>query len=184
MVLRPQAGAFKRLPQGRKILVWRVDFGWIARPFASHPQKRGKRRRGRAPQKTSRRRRWQRRRNARPRRKRSEGGADGGHEEGTTEERLKGALAGRGRDDRRRHGEGSGWRPGRCGEVQRAAEDRPEDQRPRSEPGRSSGGGMSARSEQRERKQTACRSGRLLPDGVGSRFGDSATTHEHAKRLG
>ena len=54
-----------------------------------------------------------------------EGGADGGHKGGTTADRRR-SVGRRGRDDRRQHPGGSGWRPERRGE-ERAAERRPED---------------------------------------------------------
>lgn len=118
-----------------------------------YPERGGSGCMGGHPSRTARRKALVRRRNARTRRSatRDERTADTRGERPQSDAKSAGRG---GRDDRRRHGEESkrsgdrcrkapgrqakrsqsGWRPERRGEVQRAAEGRTEDQRPRPEP--------------------------------------------------
>lgn len=134
------------------------------------PRKRGKRRRGWASfkNKTPKALAAAPQRPHPPQRKR---GRSGRRTRGRHDRRATAGSAGRGgRDDRRRHDEGSGWRPEA---TWRSATRR------RAKAGRPATAVRTRAFERRravcfqarhERKQTACRSGRLLPDGVAVRW--------------
>jgi hypothetical protein len=141
---------------------------WPARTFASHPHQWSKRRRGRAPSK-----------NitpqgahsgaATPAHTAAQRGRSGRRTRGRHDRRATARSAGRGgRDDRRQHSEGSdrGERPA-C-EARAAGDDR----RGPATAHRTTPARAEARRvlpARHERKQTPCRSGRLLTDGVAVR---------------